>query len=59
MTLTEAADAFEQADGPNIETAIDLLRTAHEYWADDMIGRDTYAMYVRMVANDLLQMVEN
>ena len=58
MTLDQAADAFEQADGPNMETAINLLRTAYEYWSDGMIGTDTYTMYVRMVANDLLEMME-
>jgi hypothetical protein len=57
MTLTQAADAFEQADGPNMDTAINLLRAAQEYWDDGMIGRDTYAMYIRMVANDLIEMV--
>jgi len=57
MSLTKAVDAFEQADGPNIETAINLLRTAHEYWTDGEIGRDSYEMYLEMVANDLLEMV--
>ena len=53
MTLDDAKDAFEQAEGPNAKTAADLLRVATEYWVDDMISDGTYRDIVLMVARDL------
>ena len=53
MTLDEAQDRFEQAKGPNFETAADLLRVALTYWSDAMISDETFGMLVGMVANDL------
>jgi hypothetical protein len=52
MTITEAADAFEQ--DPNAGTAAMLLRIATEYWNDGMISAKTLQHYSALAAEWLV-----